>query len=423
MPFSGILKERYGWWFFVDFLFNPLKMNKIRKLLQSCLMLFLAASSCVPGEAWAYDLVVERERAMNWVHARRNGTNWVAVGEGSDIGYTYDNALMMIAYTAARDFINARDLLNFLQAYQLADGSWYDGMQQTTGAGVALARSSGNQAWVLYAICFYTYQTGDRSYLPMAEEVASWLIARQDTDGGITGGISASGTERTWTSTEHNLDAYFAFKLLYHLTANAPYRDARDRCKNWLLQVAWNNPEGRFNRGEDDPVKTLDANSWGSLFLDDIGDSPKQASVIAHIEASYSITTVRQHGQGEVTYTGFREKVQDETGYGQHWQEGTVQMAVAYLRVEQPNVGVSYVEEVIKSDDPAFAIGHRDEDNDGDGGKQYFLTGSATTNLIEKPPAGLWQIFAINEYLGDRSKVFFPISPSRRTKPQVFSEP
>lgn len=364
--------------------------------------------------AYAYDLAAERQRAMDWVHARRNGTNWVAVNESSNVGYTYDNALAIIAYTMAGDFGNARTLLNFLQSRQLPDGSWYDSMNQFTGVGVNTAHSSGNQAWALYAICFYTHHTRDRAYLQMAENVASWLILRQDlSDGGITGGISAGGTERAWTSTEHNLDAYFAFKLLYYLTNTPRYRDAQNRCKNWLLQVGWNSAGGRFNRGENDSYMALDTQTLGSLFLSDIKDYAKQDAVLAHIEATYYAVTIRQVGTHIATYTGFLDKIIDEEGTGRHWQEGTAQMAVACLRDGRSSIGLSYVEEVIESDDSSLKMGHPDEDNDGDGGKQYYLTGTLSTGLIETPSSGLWEIFAINDYLGDRQKIFFPLSPRK----------
>lgn len=367
-------------------------------------MAFLLAAS---GTSWAYDLAVERQKAMDWVHARRNGTSWVAVGETSDIGYTYDNALAIIAYTMASDFANARDLLNFLQSRQLADGSWYDSMKQTTGAGVNTARSSGNQAWALYAICFYTYHTGDRFYLPMAEHAASWLMTRQDTDGGIKGGKNADGSERSWTSTEHNVDSYFAFQLLYALTSDGRYSGAMSGCKSWLLNVGWNSAEGRFNRGENDPFKSLDTNTLGSLFLDDIKDYAKQDSAISYVETTFRVTTTRKVGNKVTAYSGFKECVIDDLGKPcNHWQEGTEQMAVSYLRDERNSSGAFYINEVIKSDDPAASVGHRDDDNDGDGGKQYYLTGSS---IVEKPSPGLWQIFATNEYLGGRPKIFFPI--------------
>jgi len=395
---------------------NTLKKPFIKSFLTSfhhigflCLLLLVGI-----GVSFAYDLNLERQKGLDWVSARRNGTNWVAVNEASSTGFTYDNALAVIAYTLADDLTNARDILNALDSFQLPDGSWYDAIDQATGIAVDAARSSGNQAWVLYAICVYTDQTEDVTYLPLAENVASWLMARQDVDGGITGGIGSDGTERTWTSTEHNIDAYFAFKLLHHITNNTQYRDVKTGCKSWLLQVAWNPTEGRFHRGENDPIFALDVNTLGALFLNDIQDNAKQDQVMTHLEETYPVTTTRRRGNQIVNYTGFLHVVVDEYGPGRHWQEGTAQAAVSYLRDNQPTNGLFYINEVLKSDDPNFSIQppHPDEDNDGDGGLQYYLTGDEETGLIEQPSPSLWLLFAINEYLGDWEKVFYPLGGS-----------
>jgi succinyl-diaminopimelate desuccinylase len=90
----------------------------------------------------------------------------------------------------------------------------------------------------------------------MADRIANWLVSRQDpNDGGITGGLNSDGSERLWTSTEHNLDAYFALKLYSVVTSNSFYLDKANRCKGWLLNVGWNAAEKRFNTGENDPSK------------------------------------------------------------------------------------------------------------------------------------------------------------------------
>ncbi len=368
------------------------------------------------GSAWgAYpysddELRTKRTEALTWVDARRNGGDWVAATETADFGYTYDNALMVIAYVMGGDAGSAVPILDFLAAHQLPDGSWYDAVRQATGAGIVLARSSGNQAWAIYAICVYTDQTGDFTYLPVAHKAASWLIARQDlSDGGVTGGLNSDGTVRPWTSTEHNIDAYFALKLLYRLSRRSEHWYAMNRCKSWLLNVAWNAAEGRFNRGENDTLQALDANTLGSLFLHDIGEYAKEASAIAHLDTYWLLTERFRRGK-RVRYEGFKDHVLDEEGNpGRHWQEGTEQAAVSYLRRGQGPARY-YIQEVVKSDDPNFLIGHSDDDNDGDRGLLYYMTGDEATGLVEKPAPGIWMIFAINEYLGDREKIFYPVT-------------
>ncbi len=366
--------------------------------------LFLIASLsflCAASPVSAYNFSAKRDQALNWVSLQRvrGGTtyNWVAVNETATYGYTYDNALAVIAYTTAGQLVDARALQGFLSQYQLSDGCFYDAMFQANGLARGTQRSSGNQAWALYAIAFYTQQTGDPFYLSMGDRVASWLLARQDpSDGGITGGINSNGTERAWTSTEHNVDAYFAFKLYYTVTGNSLYLDAANRCKDWLLNVGWNAAESRFNTGENDPSVFLDAQSLGALFMKDIGDSQKQNALLRYIQQNfYTVKTYQRNGKTQV-YSGYEYAPHD----GSLWWEGTEQVDRAALSRAQKGRFISLM---LVSDDPRRA----GLDNDGDGGYQYSMeAGTYHLGTLEQPSSGLWLIFAINDYLGDRPTVF-----------------
>jgi hypothetical protein len=61
----------------------------------------------------------------------------------------------------------------------------------------------------------YIHKSQDRAFLDFAKEIASAIIhlQDQDKDGGIRGGPQVS-----WYSTEHNLDAYAFFDMLYKIT-------------------------------------------------------------------------------------------------------------------------------------------------------------------------------------------------------------
>jgi len=360
----------------------------------------------VTTQALAYDLALERQKALNWVSLQRvrNGVtyDWVAVNDTATYGYTYDNALAIIAYTAVGKLDDARALLNFLSRYQLSDGSFYDSMFQATGTVRNATRSSGNQAWALYAVAFYTHQTGDSVYLPMADRIASWLIARQDpADGGITGGLNSNGSERLWTSTEHNLDIYFALKLYGVVTNNAYYLDKANRCKDWLLNVGWNSAENRFNTGENDPSKFLDPQSIGVIFMNDIGDLTKRNALLKYADRNFG--TRKSFGSGSVrqSYSGYEYGSKD----GSLWWEGTEQMAIAYGRSGSGSKELNLVNHILASDDPT-RLG---SDNDGDGGLQYsMVSGTNQLGTVEQPSPGLWLIFAINDYLKDQPTLFYP---------------
>ena len=363
----------------------------------------------VVNVAFAYDLASEREKAADWVSGLRvrDGVtyDWVAVTDTATYGYTYDNALAIIAYTSLGDLESARDLLGFLSQYQLPDGSFYDSMFQANGQRRNASRSSGNQAWAFYAIAFYTHQTGDTRYLSMADRVADWLVIRQDpSDGGMTGGLNANGSERHWTSTEHNVDAYFAFKLYSVVRNDSYYLDIANRCKDWLLNVGWNAAERRFNTGENDPSKFVDAQSLGSIFLNDIGDFEKQKAVLKYTQRNFRTKKKFSQGKDRQGYSGFSYEAKD----GSFWWEGTVQMAIASGRVGATRHESKYINQILMSDDPS-KLG---SDNDGDGGFQYALEGGKhQLGTIEQPSPGLWLILAINDYLEDKPTVFYPTVP------------
>jgi hypothetical protein len=371
----------------------------------------------------AYDYSLAREKALNWVDSLRNideqRYDWIAVTEGTNYGYTYDNALGIIAYCSAGKFLEAKDIIDFLVQHQLSDGSWYDRMYQKDGtADPWTARHSGNQAWALYSISFYMSITGDKSYLPAAEKVAAWLIERQDPqDGGIRGGLDSLGGELTWKSTEHNIDAYFAFKALAEISENSLYQQVSEDCKNWLLDEAWNYTEGRFNAGENDSDKYLDVQSLGAVFFHDLGDTQRENDCLNNTLSEYVNNITFSLGQNKTTYSGFEYKSKD----GSLWQEGSAQMALAFKRAQETEYAATYIEEVLKSDDSSF-IGI---DNNDDSGFAYALAGGELNLTTQQQPSvGLWLILAINEYLEDAPLLFSfatapPPPPTEKNKLHV----
>jgi len=381
-----------------------------------------------------YNLGNEKRSMFDWINLLRKrevgGPGWIVVNDKPDTyhGYVYDNALAIIAYTMEglrygdpEEYAKARDILSFFLRYQRSDGSFNDMMYINGETDPGLRRHSGNQAWVLYAINFYMYKTGDlgpnNAYFHMATEIAEWLMDRQDSDGGIKGGLEANGNAIPWTSTEHNIDSYFAFRLFYYLSqsleiSNFPFDEFNEEylatmngCKNWLLSEGWNSYQGRFNTGENDYTEYLDPQTWGSLFLHDIGEFEMQENLILeYAKPTFAVTTSRGSGDDVEEYSGFKEHVN-----GNHWLEGTMQMSVALLRMGEWTEARSYIYEVVKSDDPDHASGDPNDDNDGDGGAQYYMTG----NIIgEQAGTVLWEIFAINEHFDAWNIVFFPVGYS-----------
>ncbi|MDP2830688.1 MAG: hypothetical protein Q8O02_00365, partial [Candidatus Omnitrophota bacterium] len=67
-------------------------------------------------------------------------------------------------------------------------------------------------------------------------------------------------------ATEHNIDGYALFNMLYQETKNKKYKDAGNKTLFWLKNIGFNKEEHRLNRGynrELDHVVASDIHSWG----------------------------------------------------------------------------------------------------------------------------------------------------------------
>ena len=192
---------------------------------------------------------------------------------------SYDNALAVIALSStgkAADIAQAALILTELQSLQAADGSfpsiWYAPLPHELV--INPARTVGNNAWVVLAVCRYTEQTGDTRFLTLAEHTADWLLQWQDpTTGLLTAGLGADGQALTWIATEHNEDAVSALESLARLDPadKDRYLAAAGRVRQGIAQFLWIETEGRFRRGLNDNYPVSDVQSWGVLSLGPTG--------------------------------------------------------------------------------------------------------------------------------------------------------
>ncbi len=116
----------------------------------------------------------------------------------------------------------------------------------------------GANAWVIMAITFYELQTGDDTYRSMALKGLNWIESYRDSDpnspsfGGVAMGrvwhwwrveetINTTYGFTDWPIfvTEHNLDAYAAFRGIAHLTGDETYDETADQIKAFLLRELW----------------------------------------------------------------------------------------------------------------------------------------------------------------------------------------
>ncbi|MEE9235807.1 MAG: hypothetical protein V3U28_10255 [Candidatus Acidoferrales bacterium] len=164
-------------------------------------------------------------------------------------------------------------------------------------------------------------------------------------------------------SAENNISAWFFLRQLAELTEEPLWSEAADRIRYGLLRGAWNDDMGQFNRGfhswgEPDPVKALDCASWGVAFLLAAGETEKAGKALEAVERYY-----RSRDGDAVGYRPYSDHPIFKTEeVGRHffpddprkqwrdlplvWSEGTLGVALAYLRMGQTQRARQVVEKL-----------------------------------------------------------------------------
>ncbi|MFH1645472.1 MAG: hypothetical protein ABIB11_03535 [Candidatus Omnitrophota bacterium] len=252
------------------------------------------------------------EKMRHWlrVHQTRR-TGLVVSYEGDDSlrdwGFTYDQALACLVFLKAGDVKRAENVLNFfLEKAANSDGLFYNAYCVKSGVPCEYIVHSGPNAWIGIAACQYMKKTGDYKFMPLAVNIARGLIDLQldAADGSIKGGPYVE-----WISTEHNLDAYALFNMLYTLTEEGLYTEAAGRSLAWLKSIGYNRPEGRLMRGKGDATIATDTFSWavaaiGPELLWDNQMNPDGIMEFAESECKVTTTFVRPEKRS-VRITGF----------------------------------------------------------------------------------------------------------------------
>lgn len=191
------------------------------------------------------------------------------------------------------------------------------------------ALDTGNNAWPLIALAALYKRTHEESYFDVACRLGNFLHAFRDdsgTYGGFTGGVDGPETPlpklRPWASTEHNLDLFAAFTLLFEITGDARWRDDAEHARRFV-DAMWDDTRDCYLAGTTGPTARnttagqlpLDVQAWSILSL---GIAKAHGGVLKCAE-----TWHRTSSDG---FAGF-DFNEDRDGV---WFEGTAQMAVAY---------------------------------------------------------------------------------------------
>ncbi len=206
--------------------------------------------------------------------------------------------------------------------------------------------TTGNNAWLLMAINYYTIFSGDTDFVPMAVKLGKMLQSRQIVDTGSSrfGGIFSRSNLCTTFVTEHQAEAYSGLFFLAQMAgvsetdANS-FTDSAANIKEFIGANLYNSTFNRFEVSSSDNSNTsLDAQTSTFLALPGktISDGANEIEVASALNYVFDNDNLFR-GQGEEYFdrrifgVKFREDDPDfSSGKVQHvWIEGSGQMALA----------------------------------------------------------------------------------------------
>jgi hypothetical protein len=269
-------------------------LNKFRLGLVTTILLCLSLyAQTIQGGEYQQQI----DRLLRWILKNsdsKTGLPYSHVGDKrfKDWCITYDAAVTSLAYIATGNIERAKRIIDFHRRNQ---GIWRLGgiigavdASHPTGQGLSWIVWTGENLWMSIA-SFHLYKaTEEKRYLDFSKRLADFVISLQNNNkrslnyGGIPLGpkgnpnfvgdqhlnydINQPSFHEVF-ATEHNIDAYALFDMLYQETGEERYREAKEKVLAWLRRVAYNRKEHRFNRGCRKEVVDIavatDVHSWG----------------------------------------------------------------------------------------------------------------------------------------------------------------
>ncbi len=241
--------------------------DKLKSDLTGLLKQRVQVSGDVQAAAREADLLEGQiaDKLYRWLVVHQsNHTGLVMSFEGDnsvgDLGFTYDQALAAIVFLRNGDVGRARQIFDFfLSAQKVDSGAFANAYFVSSGEVAEYAAHAGPNIWLALALCHYSHESHDViTYSPLLQDIVNWLERLKDKEDGLRGGERLS-----WYSTEHNLDAYALYQMLYQLTSNAVYQDKAAAILRWLNKNAYSRLAAPIvKRGKGDATVATDTYAW-----------------------------------------------------------------------------------------------------------------------------------------------------------------
>lgn len=342
--------------------------------------IFVILSSATPTSAVSSTSTAS-SNAYTWLKGKRCTTGLIdSFSDSQQISYTYDQAVGAIAFLLKGDTASAKTVLDTMKSLQTPSGSWYTAYYCNNKSVQEFNQHVGPVIWVVMAVAKYEKATGDTvTYRDMALKAMNWSLQFQQADGGINGGLDTTGSILSWASTEHNQDAYAMLKH-YGFTQQAA------SVKSFLDNEVWQDTEGYFWAGRNDPNNPMDTNAWGVQALGTTGTYQYNRG-LTYVMNNHRNTQNKRTKNSSITLNGF----DFNSDKNDIWFEGQGQMVVSFKMDGRTGDADYFLNEMIKVQD-FYATG----------GVPYSLLGTNngywTMKNVESVSATGWLIYAIEGY-------------------------
>ena len=340
---------------------NKRSLRTIVSIVVGMALLFIGCARQAESSPSAADVGMRSEAAGFLAAAVERSRGFIA-GENqrersSDCAYLYDNAVAVVALSHAGAQWHAERIADAIVFAQEHDRTFQDGRlrnayisgdpRSDSGHSIIASRVTirlpgfwQNGRWQedYYTVstsagnmCAAAEKASDEKkaeYLAAAIRAADFILTLRSENGGFVAGYEGwddAQIKATYSSTEHNLGIYSAFRALSDAVEQSvpqkatEYRDAAEEAKRFVLSM-YDKKLGCFYTGTKEDGKTisdgvipLDANSIAVLALAEALEDPYR--ILSFVEERMAVGA------------GFDFSAGDLDGI---WNEGAAQMAVCY---------------------------------------------------------------------------------------------